>query len=104
MSTPDSVDGRRRYAVIMDTGAGSRFIGKEVLPERQWSRIRPIRSNIRIRDAGNHRVNITGIVELYVELGSQIATLKVYVDEKLGIDVILGCDFCDKYDEAIDEG
>lgn len=85
-----------RYAVILDTGAGSSFIHKDALPKMKWKLIKPARSDNRIQDLGNHQVNIAGTVDLYVEVGTQVATIEVYVVDKLGTNVILGCDFCDK--------
>lgn len=90
-----------RYAVILDTGAGSIFIWKDVIPQRQWSRIKHTGSYLRSRDAGNHRVDIIATIDLSIEVGSQVAIIKLYVVGKLVTDVILDCEFCDKHVEDI---
>lgn len=91
----------RRYAVILDTGEGSSFTRKDVL-QTQWNRIKPATSDLCIRDAGNHHVNIAGFIDISVlKVGSQIAAVKFYVVDKFGTDVIPGCAFYNKHIEAI---
>ena len=44
----------RRFAVVLDTGAESSFIGKDVIDREMWDRIRPSKK-VNIRDANNKK-------------------------------------------------
>ena len=46
----------RRYSMILDTGAGSSFIRKDVLHEKAWKLIRPDPSPIKTKDANNRPI------------------------------------------------
>ena len=60
----------RRYVTILDTGAGSSYVRKDILPDKIMSFIRPLRTTINVRDAGNKRVAIAGTIDLTVQLGT----------------------------------
>ena len=90
-----------RFVTVLDTGASRSFVKKCLLPPSAWRRIKPLRAQVRIRDAGNRSVNICGTIDLVVELGSRLEVVQFNVVEKLAVDIILGCDFCDKHVEAI---
>lgn len=87
--------------MIFDTREGSSSISKEVLRPTQWNQINLIQTDVRIRDATNHLVKFAGTVDIYEEVGSQLATVKFYVVEKLGTYVILRWHFCNKHIEVI---
>lgn len=74
-----------RYRVIMDTRAVSSFIEKDVIPQRQWHRIKQPMSDFPIIEAGNHRVNVSGTIDLSVELGSQVAIINFIYWTTLGL-------------------
>ena len=54
-----------------------------------------------VKDANNRRVSIAGTVNLTVQVGTRSEIVKFNVVERLGTDVILGCDYCDKNVKAI---
>ena len=62
--------------------------------------IQPLQVEYNVKDANNRRVAIDGTISLAVQVGSRFEIVKFKVVERLGTDVILGCDFCDKYLEA----
>ena len=90
-----------RFAAVLDTGAGSSFIRSSVIPESMHKLIRPLDSELSVRDANNRRVAISGTLNLAVQVGTRTEVVKFNVVERLGTEVILGCDFCDKHVEAI---
>jgi len=91
----------RRYSVILDTGAGSSFIRKDVLHERAWKLIRPDPSPLTTTDANNRQIQPLGIISLAVDIGGRVEVINFKVVERLAVPVILGCDYCDKHVEAI---
>ena len=91
----------RRYVTILDTGAGSSYVRKDILPDKIMPLIGPLKTTINIKDAGNKRVDISGSIDLTVQLGTRQEVIQFYVVERLSTDVILGCDFCDKHVETI---
>ena len=91
----------KRFIVVLDTGAGSSFIHTSALSTDLQKLIQPLGSDINVRDANNRRVLIVGTMNLTVQAGSRIEIVKFNVVERLGTDVILGCDFCDKHAESI---
>ena len=88
----------RRLSVI-DTGAGSNFIRKDDLP-RGVTNIRhgPMPN---VADANNNPIKMTGLVNLVVRLGTRLVRVEFIVCERLAAPMILGCDFCDRFVEAI---
>ena len=80
----------KRILAVLDTGAGSSFIRKRILPGEIIQKIKPhlVRSNV--RDASNRRVQISGTVNLIVKIGMRKQSVRFYVVENLGTDVIIG--------------
>ena len=60
-----------------------------------------MRKGFRIKDAGNRNVRILGKITLAVILGHRVETISFYVVERLKLQIILDCDFCDRHVEAI---
>lgn len=58
------------YDVILDTGALSRFIHKDVIPQLQCSLVKHPRFDVLFKVVGNHRVNIVETIDISVEVGS----------------------------------
>ncbi|CAN8069508.1 unnamed protein product, partial [Agarophyton chilense] len=89
-----------RVLTVLDTGAGPNFIVESLLPL-------PLRSQIRLgvapdfADANNNPLSTVGTVTLVVRLGSFVVKLDFIVCRKLATPIILGCDFCDKFIDAI---
>ncbi len=90
-----------RMTVVIDTGAGSSFIRKDTLPDSIQSAIQPYHLRSNIRDANNRRVQIAGTVKLAVRIGHTTDNINFNVVERLGTEVIIGCDYLDKHVEAI---
>ena len=89
---------RLRYSAVLDTGVGPNLIRRGALPAEV---ILDSSKTTVLRNASNKPMIVCGEVELQVRLGQHTAKAKFYVVEKLATDVLLGCDYCDKYVEAI---
>ena len=83
----------RSFVTVLDTGAGSSFIRKDIIPQSHWPLIQILREAVQIRDAGNRTVNVAGRITLAVELGNHVEALSFYVVGRLSTQVLLGCDF-----------
>ena len=81
-----------RILSVLDTGAGSSFIRKPILPDYLLQKVQPFLAKSNVRDASNSRVRIFGTVTLVIKLGLRSQTIKFKVVENLGTDVIIGCD------------
>lgn len=90
-----------RVLSVLDSGAGSCYIRKGLLPDNLIKKIKPYMSRLKVRDASNRRVKISGIVRLMVKLGTRTESVQFNVVDNLGTDVIIGCDYLDKHVEAI---
>ena len=90
-----------RFVVVLDTGAGSSFIRKSLLTHELQKSIQPLTEEYNVKDANNRRITIEGTINLAVQVGTRFEIVKFNVVERLGTDVILGCDYCDKHVEAI---
>ena len=90
-----------RFTTVLDSGAGSNYIKKGLLPETLVRRIPPLKKRTDVRDANNKRVNIEGTIHLYVKVGHSTELVPFYVVDKLGTDIILGCEYLDKVVDAI---
>ncbi len=89
------------FASVLDTGAGSSFIRKEILPTALLEQVKSTPNQADIRDASNRRVSILGRIRIRVRLGSRSDWVHFNVVQNLGTNVILGCDFLDKHVDAI---
>ena len=67
------------------------------MPAEMQKLIQPLEVEYNVKDANNRRVAIDGTINLAVQVGSRFEVIKFNVVERLGTDVILGCDFCDKH-------
>ena len=84
---------------MVDTGAGPNFIRKDELPLGvDVIRNGPLPN---VADANNNPIRMTGLVDVVVRLGSRIAKAEFILCERLAAPVIVGCDFCDLFVEAI---
>ncbi len=89
------------FASVLDTGAGSSFIRKELIPRTLLDQVKSVSERLDIRDASNRRVSILGKLRLRVRLGGRTEWVHFNVVHNLGTDVILGCDFLDRHVDAI---
>ena len=88
-----------RKLSVVDTGAGPNFIRKDELPLGvDVIRHGPLPN---VADANNNPIRMTGLVDLVVRSGSHISKAEFIVCERLAAPVIVGCDFCDRFVEAI---
>lgn len=90
----------QRYAVVLDTGAASSFIRKDVIPQRMWNKINTSR-NLNFRDARKRKVHTSGTIDLAVEVGDRVEVVNFNVVERIAINVLLDCDYCDQQFEEI---
>ena len=91
----------RRFVAVLDTGAGPSFIKRDALPDGIDDLIRKDPSATRIVDANKRNVEVEGTLDLSVNIGGRVEVVKFNVVPRLAVDVIIGCDFCDKHVEAI---
>ena len=89
-----------RKLAILDTGAGPNFIRVSELTPGYRSKIRygPLPH---ITDANRRSIRTIGIISLVIQVGRYVVKDEFIVCERLAAPVILGCDLCDKYVEAI---
>ena len=89
-----------RNLSVLDSGAGPNCIRKSELPPGFDAHIRhgPLPN---IGDANNNPLYTIGTLALVVRLGRRIVKVEFIVCERLAAPVILGCDFCDRFVEAI---
>ena len=91
----------RKFVAVLDTGAGPSFIRRDVLPDDIGAIIRKDPTAPKIIDANKRKVEIDGVIDLSVNIGGRVETVRFNVVPRLAVDVIIGCDFCDKHIEAI---
>ena len=89
-----------RQLSVLDTGAGPNFIRADVLPKGYSSLLAkgPMPS---VADANGRPLSMSGIITLWVRLGSYLKRVPFFVCTRLAAPVILGCDFNDKHVDAI---
>ena len=88
-----------RKLSVVDTGAGPNFIRKDELPLGvDVIRHGPLPN---VADANSNPIRMTGLVDFVVRLGIHISKTEFIVCERLAAPVIVGCDFCDRFVEAI---
>lgn len=89
----------RRLAVL-DTGAGPNFIRLSELQSDEQARIQEA-CLPDIRDANKRPIKSLGTIKLVVQLGNHVVMLPFIVCTTLAAPVVLGCDYCDRFVEAI---
>ena len=89
-----------RKLSVLDSGAGPNCIRKSELLPVFDAHIRhgPLPN---IGDANNNPLSMIGTLALVVRLGRRIVKVYFIVCERLVAPVILGCDFCGRFVEAI---
>lgn len=86
----------RRLATILETGSGSSYIRKDVLPESIWNRIKLTTNNVRIHDANTRSVHVDDTIDPFVDIGGSVETISFNVVERLATKVIIEWHYCDK--------
>ncbi|CAN8072774.1 unnamed protein product [Agarophyton chilense] len=89
-----------RRLTVLDTGAGPNFIRMPELGPTNQERTRygPLQD---IRDANRNAVRTLGAVKLPVRIGHYLVKVKFVVCRSLAAPIVLGCDYCDRFVEAI---
>ena len=89
-----------RKLTVLDTGAGPNVIPKDELPPPYMEKMRT-GTSLNIRDANRTPIPIAGTIDLVVRIGSRITRVAFLVCERLAAGVVLGCDFMDRFAEAV---
>ena len=89
-----------RKLTVLDTGAGPNCVRKSEIPEENLKKIRK-GNTPRVTDANRNPINVIGTIDLVVRLGNILVKAEFLVCERLAAPAILGCDFCDRFVEAI---
>ena len=89
-----------RQLTILDTGAGSNFVRVDTLPPG-WEALVIPGEIPTIADANGRPLRTSGQIPLVVRLGDRTMRFIFIVCERLAAPVILGCEFNDKFVEAI---
>ena len=86
---------------VLDTGAGPNLVRESLLP-KDWHRYaHRLRESPRIRDANNRRLKVEGTVSMYVDMGGHRLRASFLVCRDLAVPAILGCEFIQRFVEAI---
>ena len=89
----------RKIFSVADTGAGPNFIRKVVLPPE--AEIDTGSKLPDVSDANDNPIHMLGATQQVVRLGQRVVSLTFIVHKTLAAPLILGCDFCDRFVEAI---
>ena len=89
-----------RKLAVLDTGAGPNFVRATELEPGYRSKLRygPLP---RITDANRNPIRAVGVISLILQVGNYVIKDDFIVCERLAAPLIVGCDLCDKYVEAI---
>lgn len=90
-----------RVILILNTKAGLSCIRYSLIPYDLHKHIRPLESQLSVRDASSGVVPIVDTIHLLTNVGSRSADVKLYVVERLKAEVILGFDLFDINVEVI---
>ena len=86
---------------VLDTGAGPNFVRESLLPVNWRKHSADASGYPSIRDANNRRLKLSGVIPMYVDIGGFQLRTNFLVCSELAVKVILGCDFIQKYVQAI---
>lgn len=89
-----------RQLTVLDAGAGPSLINSDIIPSAFGSNIR-YGTVLQITDANSNPLQTAGTIELLVRLENCLSKVEFIVTKALAAPVLLGCDFCDKYMDAI---
>ena len=85
---------------ILDTGAGPNLIRKDELDGDLTDLVKK-KSTPELYDAKKNPLEVTGTIDLTVQLGTRTLVTPFLVVPKLAVPALLGADFCDEHVEAI---
>ena len=89
----------RKILSVVDTEAGPNFIRKDELPPE--AEIDTGSKLPGISDANDNPIHMLGTTQQVFRLGHRVVSLTFIVFKTLAAPLILGCDFCDRFVEAI---
>ena len=89
----------RKILIVVDTMAGPNFIRKCELPP--GAKINTSTNLPEVSDANVNPIQMLGTAQQVVRLGHRVMSLTFIVCRTLAAPLILGCDFCDRFVEAI---
>lgn len=85
----------RRFAIAVDTGAGSSFIKIDELHHLLCDKIEPLGDDVVLRKGSGKPIFFPGNIVLTVQPGNSVEKVRSFVADKLATPVIFGCDYCD---------
>lgn len=85
---------------LLDTGAGSSFIQKDLIPKNLWNMINESQT-VNILGAKNRKLHTRGTINYLAEVVNKIAMVSFNVFELLSTNVLFCCDYCDWHVELI---
>ena len=91
-----STSAQHELLTVLDTGADPHLIPAAVLPQRLLQSLDP-RGVVRLASASKHRLDVLGVTQLVVTVGSLVTRQPFVVVRNLGTDGLLGCTFADKH-------
>ena len=85
---------------VLDSGSGPNFVRSDVLPDgfERYLKSGPV---LAVCDANRNPIRTIGRIDLVVRLGTRLVKLEFVVCQKLACPVVLGCDYMDRFVEAI---
>lgn len=86
---------------VLDSGVGPNLIRAAILPREVLNSIDTTREVVNLASASNHRLDVLGIVNLSVTVGTQTNRVPFAIVNQLGADAIFGCSYIDHAIEDI---
>ena len=83
----------KSFVAVLDTGAGPRFIKRDVLPNGINHLLRKNTSKTKIVDANERQVEVDGVIELSVIIGGRVESVQFNVVPRLAVDVIIAVSY-----------
>jgi len=91
------------FGVVVDTGAGLNLVRRNALAPDWLPQVLTSQKEeqVRLRDANNALLRISGTVTLWLQTGARIVPVPFFVVDDLSVPVILGCTSIDDNAHAI---
>lgn len=97
----ESSKNTRRFSAVLKTGAGSSFIRLSEVPTSLKAWIKLLDGSVTIRNSSGKTFPIAETIYLVFQICTIQETVTFLVSNQLATEVILGCDYCENYVEAI---
>lgn len=92
---------KKQFVTVLETDAASIFMKTEELRHRLRGKNEPLKHNVNLRKESGKPVQVRSTIYLVVEIGKIKETVCFYVVDNIATAVILGCNFRNKYVDAI---